>query len=119
MKTLMNTLMTARNSRNLFRRTEHLVRALVNLRMDKTPGQGVHESGHEGFMMIEQVCGVGPCGCTDRTIRTDKTPAQGVHDSDHEPLMTAPWLIDVGESAVVLGVKPMVARHTAAVRRSP
>ena len=97
MKTLMNTLMTARNSRNLCRRTEHLVRALVNLRMDKTPGQGVHESGHEGFMMIEQVCGVGPCGCTDRTIRTDKTPAQGVHDSDHEPLMTAPRLIDVGE----------------------
>jgi len=40
MKTLMKTLMTARNSRNLCRRTKHLVRALVNLRMDKTPGQG-------------------------------------------------------------------------------
>jgi len=97
MKTLMKPLMTARNSRNLCRRTKHLVRALVNLRMDKTPTQRVHESGYEGFMMIEQVCGVGPCGCTDRTIRTDKTPAQGVHDSDHEPLMTAPRLTAVGE----------------------
>src|ERR1017187_5836990 len=90
MKTLMKTLMTARNSRNLCRRAKHQVRALVNLRPDKTPAQGVHESGHEGFMMIEQVCGVGPCGCTDRTIRTDKIPAQGGHDSDHEPLMTPP-----------------------------
>jgi len=97
MKTLMKPLMTQRNSRNLCRRAKHQVRALVNLRMDKTPAQGVHESGHEPFMIIEQVCGVGPCGCTDRTIRTDKTPAQGVHDSDHEPLMTAPRLIDVGE----------------------
>src|ERR1035437_4301946 len=86
MKTLMKTLMTQRNSRNLCRRAKHQVRALVNLRMDKTPAQGVHESGHEGFMMSEQVCGVGPCGCTDRTIRTDKTPAQGVHDCIHEPL---------------------------------
>ena len=40
MKTLMKTLMTARNSRNLCRRAKHQVRTLVNLRMDKTPGQG-------------------------------------------------------------------------------
>ena len=70
MKTLMKPLMTERNSRNLCRRAKHQVRALVNLRMDKTPAQRVHESGHEGFMMGEQVCGVGPCGCTDRTMRT-------------------------------------------------
>ena len=70
MKTLMKPLMTARNSRNLFRRTKHLVRALVNLRMDKTPAQGVHESGHEGFMMIEQVCGVGPRWNARRAMRT-------------------------------------------------
>src|ERR1035437_3156631 len=97
MKTLMKPLMTQRKSRNLCRRAKHQVRALVNLKMDKTPVQRVHESGHEGFMTSEQVCGVGPCGCTDRTIRTDKIPAQGVHDSNHEPLMTAPRLIDVGE----------------------
>src|ERR1019366_2799847 len=111
MKTLMKTLMTARNSRNLCRRAKHQVRALANLRIDKTPAQRVHESGHEPFMMIEQVCGVGLCGCTDRTIRTDKTPAQGVHDCNHEPLMTAPRLIDVGESAAVLGVQPTAGRH--------
>src|ERR1019366_6842261 len=106
MKTLMKTLMTARNSRNLCRRAKHQVRALVNLRMDKTPAQGVHESGHEGFMMSEQVCGVGPCGCTDRTIRTDKTPARRVHDYTR--------LIDVGERAVLLDPRPLAACHTAA-----
>src|ERR1039458_1786666 len=90
MKTLMKPLMTQRNSRNLCRRAKHQVRALVNLRMDKTPAQGVHESGHEGFMMSEQVCGVGPCGCTDRTIRSEETPAQRVHDSDHEGFMRTP-----------------------------
>src|ERR1035437_6260061 len=97
MKTLMKTLMTARNSRNLCRRAKHQVRALVNLRPDKTPAQGVHESGHEGFMMIEEVLpgwtaqlahAVGPDG---------NTPGQGVHDSDHEGFMTAPRLVDVGE----------------------
>src|ERR1035437_9427209 len=97
MKTLMKPLMTARNSRNLCRRAKHQFRALVRLRMDKTPAQGVHESGDEPFMMSEQVCGVGPCGCTDRTTRMDKTAAQGVHDSNHDPLMTAPRLIAVGE----------------------
>ena len=52
MKTLMKPLMTERNSRNLCRRAKHQVRALVNLRMDKTPAQRVHESGHEGFMIV-------------------------------------------------------------------
>src|ERR1035437_1990121 len=129
MKTLMKTLMTARNSRNLCRRAKHQVRALVNLRPDKTPAQGVHESGHEGFMISEQVCGVGPCGCTDRTIRTDKTTAQGVHDCIREPLMTAPRLVDVGERCYLtqvrkLRVTPSPAlkwsfRNTARLRRSP
>jgi hypothetical protein len=70
MKTLMKPLMTARNSRNLCRRAKHQVRALVNLRKDKTPAQGVHESGHEGFMMIEQVCAVGPRWNARRAMRT-------------------------------------------------
>ena len=115
MKTLMKPLMTARNSRNLCRRPKHQVRALVNLRMDKTAAQGVHESGHEGFMMSEQVCGVGPCGCTDRTIRTDKTPAHGVHDCNHEPLMTAPRLAVIGVGAtarfVTRSSRRSVSRH--------
>ena len=70
MKTLMKPLMTERNSRNLCRRAKHQVRALVNLRPDKTPAQGVHESGHEGFMMSEQVCGVGPRWNARRAMRT-------------------------------------------------
>ena len=90
MKTLMKPLMTQRNSRNLCRRAKHQVRALANLRMDKTPAQRVHESGHEGFMMSKQVLpgwtaqlahAVGPDG---------NPPGHGVHDSDHEGFMTIP-----------------------------
>jgi hypothetical protein len=97
MKTLMKPLMTQRNSRNLCRRAKHQVRALVNLRMDKIPAQGVHESGHEGFMMSEQV--LPGWGALERTPGDEdsNTPGQRVHDSNHEPLMTAPRLIDVGE----------------------
>jgi hypothetical protein len=92
MKTFMKTLMTARNSRNLCRRAKHLVRALVNLRMDKTTGQGVHESGHEGFMMSEQV--LPGWGALERTPGDEdiNTPGQRVHDSDHEGFMTTPGL---------------------------
>ena len=97
MKTVMKPLMTERNSRNLCRRAKHQVRALVNLRMDKTPAQRVHESGHEGFMMIEQVL-LGWTAQLAHVVGPDgNTPGQGVHDCIHEPLMTAPRLIDVGE----------------------
>src|ERR1035437_11056856 len=114
MKTLMKPLMTERNSRNLCRRAKHQVRALVNLGMDKTPAQGVHEFGHEGFMMIEQV--LPGWGALERTPGDEdvNTPGQRVHDSDHEPLMTAPRLVDVGERAVFLDPRPLAACHTAA-----
>jgi len=90
MKTLMKPLMTARNSRNLCRRAKHQVRALANLRMDKTPAQRVHESGHEGFMMSEQV--LPGWGALERTPGDEdiNTPGQRVHDSDHEGFMTTP-----------------------------
>jgi hypothetical protein len=88
MKPLMKPLMTERNSRNLCCRAKRQVRALVNLRMDKTPGQRVHESSHEGFMMIEQV--LPGWGALERTPGDEdvNTPGQRVHDCDHEGFMT-------------------------------
>ena len=73
----MKTLMTARNSRNLCRRAKHQLRALANLRMDNTPGQGVHESGHEPFMTSEQVCAVGPRWNARRAMRTSIPQVRG------------------------------------------
>src|ERR1035437_5232063 len=114
MKTLMKPLMTQRNSRNLCRRAKHQVRALVNVRMDKTPAQGVHEFGHEGFMMIEQV--LPGCGALERTPGDEdgNTPGQRVHDSDHEPLMTAPRLIAVGERCYLTKGRELHATPTPA-----
>jgi hypothetical protein len=53
-KALMKTLMTGRRSRNLRHPTKHQVRALVNPRNVKTPGQRAHGWDREPFMMTEQ-----------------------------------------------------------------
>jgi hypothetical protein len=55
MKSLMETLMVRENPRNCCRRTKHQFRAVVNLRPDKPPAQGVHDSNHEGFMTLERM----------------------------------------------------------------
>jgi len=118
MKTLMKTLMIGENSRNLWRRTKRQLRALVNLRPDKTPAQGVHDSNHEGFMMPKSIWPGWFALSRRQVMRTDKTPGHRVHDCDHEPFTTPPHPLISEIARPVRGVELMIARRTAAVRRS-